>query len=100
MVKNPGLVRDRPNMPHSAAGQQLLTWLMERKGLEEEAAETLAGRMVALGILQPLPGAPSKGFSSDKAALYRVNPQAGIGGGGGAGGGGGGPPGGGMMGGR
>ncbi len=96
MIKSPGLVRDRPGVPKSAAGQQVLTWLIERKGLDEAAAMALAERMVALEVLQPAQGAPAKGFSADKGALYRVvlmggggAGKSGQGGGGGGGGGGG-----------
>lgn len=74
MLKSVGLLRDRPNQPRSATGQNLLSWLMERKSLDEENAMNMANRMVALEILQPLQGAPTKGFSTDKTALYRVVP--------------------------
>jgi hypothetical protein len=98
MSKNPTLVRDRPGAPKSAAGQALLTWLMERKGLDEEAAMGLATRMVNLELLLPLAGTPTKGFSIEKTALYRISPassssssssstSAASGGGGGGGGG-------------
>jgi hypothetical protein len=90
MIKSPGLVRDRPGVPKSAAGQQVLTWLMERKGLDEAAAVAMAERMVMLEVLQPVQGAPGKGFSADKGALYRVVLMGGggvnkMGGGGGGG---------------
>jgi hypothetical protein len=72
MVKSAGVVRDRPDLPRSAAGAQIITWLIERKGFEEGAALALAERMLAQEILQPLKGTPAKGFSADKNALYRV----------------------------
>lgn len=74
MLKSVGLIRDRPNQPRSATGQSLLTWLMERKSLDEENAINMANRMVTLEILQPLQGTSNKGFSTDKTALYRVVP--------------------------
>jgi hypothetical protein len=75
MAKSVGLVRDRPGQPRAAAGNSLLQWLMERKGLDEDAAMEMGARLVALECLQPLAGAPAKGFSADKTALYRVVPQ-------------------------
>jgi hypothetical protein len=72
MMKSPGLLRDRPGLPKSAAGAQIVSWLMERKGLDEAGALAMATRMVTLEILQPLQGAPAKGFGAEKTALYKV----------------------------
>jgi hypothetical protein len=73
MSRSPGMVKDRPSAPKSTSGLQVISWLMERRGLDEPAAKAYAQRMVQLNMMQPLtPGQTT--FTGDKQALYRLNP--------------------------
>lgn len=87
MAKSPGLVRDRPGAKASAAGQAILDWLCSRRALPDDAARAYAARMVALELLQAVPGTgtPFTGFSTGKDALYRIVGAGVVPGGGGGG---------------
>jgi hypothetical protein len=80
MVKSPQLLRDRPGAPRSAAGDAILSWLMQRRNIAQDAALAYANRMVQLDILVPV-AAPAAGgagaaakpdFVPDRASLYRI----------------------------
>ncbi len=75
MAKSPGLVRDRPGAPRSAAGAAVAAWLRERRAQSAARATETAARMLALGILVPLGATPTAAFSESKDALYAIRPK-------------------------
>jgi hypothetical protein len=79
MLKAVGLARDG-----LAQGNKVVTWLRERRSLDEEAAVAFAQRMVDLGMLVPETPA-HRAFRGEKGAAYRIIVP--VAGGGGAGGG-------------
>jgi hypothetical protein len=70
LLKAPGLVRDRPGAPSSATAQAVLSWLMDRRQLDEPSAMAFAQQIVNTGLIVPMDG--SKKFTVDKNALVKV----------------------------
>jgi hypothetical protein len=67
MLKAPGVVREG----RTATGASIVTWLKEKRGIDETAAKAYAQRMVDLDIISPKDGGP-KVFNPDRIAVYRV----------------------------
>jgi hypothetical protein len=75
MAKAMNMLRDRPGAPRSAAGNSILAWLVERRGLTEEGARAVALRMLALEILVPFNASGKPGFDGAATALYKISPK-------------------------
>jgi hypothetical protein len=75
MAKAPGVVRERADIGRTAQGLDIITWLKDRRGLDDAAAMNYAQRMTDLGMLVPVRKEHKK-FSVDKNAHYFVQPTA------------------------
>lgn len=73
MAKSPGLVRDRPGAPRSAAGSAVTAWLRERRSQSAERSLETVARMLALEILVPVGGTRPGAF--DEKGFYQIRPR-------------------------
>lgn len=73
MINSRSLMRTVDGNANCVLGPDLVAWLMNRKGMSEDSAKSVAKRMLSSGLMSPVGRTPNDGnLYLNRQSMYRV----------------------------